>query len=105
MPRFDPARALRPALRGLVPYTPVEPPAEMAARYSVAPESVVKLDANENPYGASPRALDAIRSVEAHRYPDPDQRRIRAALAIRHHVPEACIVAGAGSDELIDLLF
>lgn len=105
MPRFDPTRALRPALRDMVPYSPVEPPAEMAARYDVAPESIVKLDANENPYGASPRALDAIRSVEAHRYPDPDQRRIRAALATRHSVPEACIVAGAGSDELIDLLF
>ena len=105
MARFDPGRALRPALRGMTPYTPVEPPAEMAARYGVAPASIVKLDANENPYGASPRTLEAIRSVEAHRYPDPDQRRSRAALAARHNVPEACLVAGAGSDELIDLLF
>lgn len=106
MARFDPAQALRAPLRGMTPYTPVEPPAEMAARYGVAPETVVKLDANENPYGPAPKVLEALAGgIDAHRYPDPDQRRVREALAARHGVAADCIVAGAGSDELIDLLF
>ena len=106
MARFDPAQALRAPLRGMPPYPPVEPPAEMAARYGVAPETVVKLDANENPYGPAPKVLEALAGgIDAHRYPDPDQRRVREALAARHGVAADCIVAGAGSDELIDLLF
>lgn len=104
--RFDFDAALRPALRGMDGYEPIEPPEEAASRYGVAPADVVKVDGNENPYGPSPRALKALAGgYEAHRYPDPDQRRLRAALARRHHIPESSIVAGAGADELIDLVF
>ena len=104
--RFDVDAALRPALRGMEGYEPIEPPEEAAARYGVAPGDVVKVDGNENPYGPSPRALKALAGgYEAHRYPDPDQRRLRAALAARHDIPESSIVAGAGADELIDLVF
>jgi histidinol-phosphate aminotransferase len=88
------------------PYIPVEPPVEMAVRYGVPHDRVVKLDANENPYGPSPRARAALAGeYDAHRYPDPGQRRLREALAQRHGVSHGCIVAGAGSDEIIDLLF
>ncbi|MDA1062379.1 MAG: histidinol-phosphate transaminase [Chloroflexi bacterium] len=112
---FDLDRALRPALRGMRGYQPIEPPEQLAARYGLAAEAIVKLDGNENPYGPSPRALAALAalpapatlrgSLAAHRYPDPEQRRLRAALARRHQVPAECIVAGAGADELIDLVF
>ena len=115
---FNLDRALRPALRGMRGYQPIEPPEQLAARYGIAAEAIVKLDGNENPYGPSPRALAALAalaaqaaqaalggSLAAHRYPDPEQRRLRAALARRHQVPAECIVAGAGADELIDLVF
>ena len=106
MPRFDPDRALRASLRGMHSYEPIAPPEEVAARYGVAPDRIVKLDGNENPFGASPRARAALAADYAtHRYPDPDQRRLREALAARHGVPADTIVAGAGSDEIIDLLF
>ena len=104
--RFDPSTALRPALRGMDGYEPIEPPEEVAARYGVAPGDVVKLDGNENPYGPSPRALEALAGgYAAHRYPDPEQRRLREALGARHGVPPECVVAGAGADEIIDLVF
>ena len=105
-PRFDPERALRRALRGMQSYTPITPPEEIAARYGIAPADIVKLDGNENPYGPSPRARAALAAdYGAHRYPDPEQRRLREALAARHGIDPDCIVAGAGSDEIIDLLF
>lgn len=104
--RFDVDAALRPALRGMDGYEPIDPPEEAAARYGVAPGDVVKLDGNENPYGPSPRARQALAGgYEAHRYPDPDQRRLRAAIAARHGIHESSVVAGAGADELIDLVF
>lgn len=105
-PRFDPEQALRPALRSMQGYAPIAPPEEVAARYGIAVADVVKLDANENPYGPSPRARAALAAdYGAHRYPDPDQRRLREALAARHGIEADTIVAGAGSDEIIDLLF
>jgi histidinol-phosphate aminotransferase len=104
--RFDLEGALRPVLRGMRGYQPIDPPEEVAARYGIAPEAIVKLDGNENPYGPSPGALAALAGpLPAHRYPDPEQRRLRVALAARHGVAEDCIVAGAGADELIDLVF
>jgi len=92
-------------------YVPIEPPDAVAARYGIPADRIVKLDGNENPYGPSPRAVEALRRLGAdalagaHRYPDPEQRRLRTALAARHNVDAACVVAGAGSDEIIDLLF
>ena len=104
--RFDLDAALRPPLRRLRGYRPIDPPEEVAARYGIAPEAIVKLDGNENPYGPSPGARAALAGdYPAHRYPDPEQRRLRAALAERHGVPPECIVAGAGADEIIDLVF
>ncbi len=106
MAAFDLERALRPALRGMKGYNPISPPEEVAARYGIPMERVVKLDANENPYGPSPRARVALaQEYAAHRYPDPDQRAIRAALGARHGIDPDAIVAGAGSDEIIDLVF
>ena len=106
MPGFELERALRPPLRALSGYRPIDPPEEVAARYGIAAEEIVKLDGNENPYGPSPRARAALAGdYPAHRYPDPEQRRLRAALGARHGVPPECIVAGAGADEIIDLVF
>lgn len=103
---FDARDSLRPELRELPAYVPVEPPEQAAARYGIAADDLSKLDGNEHPLGPSPGALAALaRPYAAHRYPDPDQRRLRAALAARHDVPAETIVCGAGADELIDQLF
>jgi histidinol-phosphate aminotransferase len=47
-----------------------------------APEAIVKLDANENPYGPSPRALEALAAGKYyHIYPDPESWELREALS------------------------
>ncbi|MCX8025069.1 MAG: histidinol-phosphate transaminase [Thermanaerothrix sp.] len=94
-----------PHLDNLPPYAPIEPFEVLSARYGRAPHEIIKLDANENPYGPAPRALQALARLEwAHIYPDPESRALRAALADFLGVPMAHILAGAGADELIDLL-
>ncbi|MDO9445258.1 MAG: aminotransferase class I/II-fold pyridoxal phosphate-dependent enzyme, partial [Dehalococcoidia bacterium] len=106
MPRFDPTAALRPALRTLPEYAALEDLEAVAARYGVDPASVIKIDGNENPYGPSPRALEALAgNYHPNHYGDPDQRRLRAAIGAHFGVPPEAIVAGSGSDEIIDLLF
>jgi histidinol-phosphate aminotransferase len=84
---------------------PVTPTDVLAERYGIAPEDVAKLDGNENPYGPSPRALAAL-AVERgyHIYPDPDQAKVREALAAHLGVDASSVVCGQGSDDLIDLI-
>lgn len=83
-------------VRALQPYVPGEQP-KLA--------KLVKLNTNENPYGPSPRALEALRGETGdglRLYPDPESTRLREAIAayfgdIR---PEQVFV-GNGSDEVL----
>ncbi len=86
-------------------YEPIDPPEQVARELGLPPERIVKLDGNENPYGPSPRAQEALaRLASVHLYPDPWQRELRRALASRLGLDEAHIVCGAGSDDLLDVL-
>jgi len=86
------------------PYTPIAPFEVLTRRLGLSPDSIVKLDANENPYGPSPRVREALARAEAlHIYPDPDQTLLREAIAKHLSLPAEHILCGAGADELIDL--
>jgi histidinol-phosphate aminotransferase len=99
------ARLVRPEIAELEPYAPILPLDVLAARLGLPVERLVKLDANENPYGPAPRALAALASERFyHIYPDPGQTRLRAALSDYTGQPAERILAGAGADELIDLI-
>jgi histidinol-phosphate aminotransferase len=102
---FDPRSLIRADLLNLPGYTPIEPTDVLARRLGIDPADVLKLDGNENPYGPSPKALDAIRAELAyHIYPDPDQRAAREAIAGYVGAGIDQIVCGLGSDDLIDLI-
>ena len=96
---------IQPHLRAAPAYVPVEPPDEVAKRLGLPPDSIVKLDANENPYGPSPKVFEALANAETlHIYPDPEQRKLREALGRYVGFGPEWVIGGAGSDELIDLL-
>lgn len=65
-----------------------------------------RLASNENPLGASPKAIAAYKQAasDLHRYPDGAVSDLRAGLAAKYNLDENRIVCGAGSDELISLL-
>jgi histidinol-phosphate aminotransferase len=87
------------------PYTPIEPFEVLSKRLGRDPKEIIKVDANENPYGPSSKARQALADMQwPHIYPDPESRELRAALADFTGVPMENLVAGAGADELIDLL-
>ena len=99
------ATLLLPHIADMEPYTPIEPFEVLSARLGRSPEQIVKLDANENPYGPHPAVREALAAYPfPHIYPDPEQRALRAALAEYVGVPAANIFPGHGADELIDLL-
>ena len=82
-------------VRGLTPYVPGEQP-KLA--------KLVKLNTNENPYGPSPKVLEALRAEAAETlrlYPDPNSDRLREAIAAFHGVEAGQVFVGNGSDEVL----
>jgi histidinol-phosphate aminotransferase len=87
------------------PYAPILPFEVLSAQLGRDPRDIVKLDANENPYGPHPSVREALAAHEyLHIYPDPEQRELAAALAEYTGAPAENILPGHGADELIDLL-
>lgn len=66
----------------------------------------VKLSSNENPWGPSPHAVEALKAAAngSHRYPDGTAERLRAKIAALHGLDPDLIVCGTGSDEILQLL-
>ena len=85
-------------------YHGVDPSEELARKAGIKPEDVIRLNANENPYGPLDNVSAALSGLPLHLYPDPNQRKLRAALGEYTGQPVERIMAGAGGDEIIDLL-
>jgi len=91
-------------LQNIPAYVPGTSKDTIMERYGVS--DPIKLASNENPLGPSPKALDAIDAIKkaAHIYPDPDAVQLRKAAAAFFGCTAEQILAGNGSDEIIDLL-
>ena len=89
----------RPGILDIAPYVPGTSGLPGAG-------TVIKLSSNETPFGPSPKAVEAYLAQAPHlsRYPDGSAAPLREALAGRYGLDAARIVAGAGSDELLNLL-
>lgn len=98
-------KLLRSHIAGMPPYHPILPFEVLSKQLDIPAGQIIKLDANENPYGPLPQVRAALAELPyAHIYPDPESRLLRATLAEYHRVPTENLLAGAGADELIDLV-
>lgn len=87
-----------PGILGIAPYVGGESKVDGVSR-------IIKLSSNENPFGASPKALEALsRDLYLEKYPDGDCSELRETIAQKFGLEKERIVCGAGSDEIIGLL-
>ncbi len=101
----NPKLLFKDGLLDMASYSPIEPPDQIARRLGLPEAEIIKLDANENPYGVSEEVLDELsRAKYLSIYPDPAQKAIREEIAEYVGCKPNNIVAGAGADELIDLI-
>ncbi len=70
-------------------------------------DRVVKLDSNENPFGPSPYAAEAVRAAasDLFRYPDREETKLRNLLATRLDMPAGHFAFGNGSEDLIGVIY
>jgi histidinol-phosphate aminotransferase len=90
-------------VRDLGQYTPGE---SSRSRPVTTQPRHVRLDSNENPFGPSPRAVDAIRFAVSsiHNYPDDTCTELRLKLAAHHGVAAEQILVSVGSTGMLSLL-
>ncbi len=98
-------RLIRPELISFSGYTASKSPETLVGETEVPVEDIIKLDANENPYGCSPRIASALATYPSlNIYPDSGQTELRKLLAGYAGIGAERIVASGGSNQLIDLL-
>ncbi|MFC1925322.1 histidinol-phosphate transaminase [Chloroflexota bacterium] len=101
----DAERLIRADIARMKAYTPIIPIEVLSEHIGISAEGIIKLDGNENPYGCSPNVQRVLASYPYyHIYPDPEQRELRKELEEYTGISADHIVAGSGSDELIELI-
>ncbi len=96
---------VRSHIQDLEPYEPIIPLDVLSDQLQIPIENLIKLDANENPYGMPPLARQRLSQISyGHIYPDPESRKLREKLSNFLDLPMRNIAVGAGADELIDLI-
>jgi len=88
----------------LQPYQPGKPIEELEREYGIT--DIVKLASNENPLGASPKAIAAAQAslASTHLYPDGNAFALRQAIAKHHDFDPAGITLGSGSNDLLEMV-
>lgn len=90
-------------IRAIAPYQPGKPISELERELGIT--DIVKLASNENPLGASPKALSAAHAAldEISLYPDGNGFALKQALVQRYGVTLDQVVLGNGSNDLLEL--
>lgn len=103
---LHPLAALAPDyIRSIAAYQPGKPISDVARELGMNEADIVKLASNENPLGASPKALAAIKSAlgDLAMYPDGGGFALKAAIAKKYSVLPEQIILGNGSNDVLEL--
>lgn len=94
----------RDEIVGLEPYEPGMSIDELRRKYGIS-GNIIKLASNENPYGASPKAIEILQSnVSSVSSLYPDNHNFIDAVAKKHDISTNMILVGNGSNDVIDII-
>ncbi|MEN6292385.1 MAG: histidinol-phosphate transaminase [Methanobacterium sp.] len=98
---------VKETVKKLDPYVPGKSIPEIAQKYNIDPETIIKLGSNENPLGPSKKAIEAIKN-SLHlisQYPETNLEPLKEKLALYSGVDSSnIIIGGDGADEILDVL-
>ncbi|WP_457563336.1 histidinol-phosphate transaminase [Caminibacter pacificus] len=80
-------------------------PIELVVReFGIKPNEIIKLASNENPYGPSPKVIEAVKNIAhlMHRYPDDSFFELKEGLAKKFSLKDKNFIIGAGSDQVLE---
>ena len=88
-------------------YVPGKSQDEIASEFNLNKDDIIKLGSNENPFGPSAKAIEAIgkECKNINRYPESVLNELQQELANYSGVKQSqVIIGGDGADEIIDVL-
>lgn len=94
-------------VKELDPYVPGKSIDEIAARYGLDKKDIIKLGSNENPFGVSKKAVNAIieNADSVYQYPESNLEELKGKIADYSGVSGPnIIIGGDGADEILDVL-
>lgn len=100
-------RLVRDSIKEIKEYVPGKSIEEIALKYNLDPEKIIKLGSNENPLGPSPLAVEAImeKAGKVNLYPPADALELRKALSDFTGYPaDNIVVSGNGMDGILDTM-
>lgn len=86
-------------LRNIEPYVPGEQSKD---------RDIVKINANENPYPPSPKAVEVLKNFDTNNlrfYPNANSTRLKEAIAKYYKVDVSNVFVGNGSDDVLAVAF
>jgi len=98
-------KKLRKGIKDIPPYIPGKSKKEIAKEYGLDEDSVIKLGSNENPLGPSKKVIDIITKYadSVSIYPEDVPSELHSKIAEHIGVDEGQVIAGNGSDEILDM--
>lgn len=98
--------ALNPDLKSLPVYQPGRPIEEVAREMNLPVEGIIKMASNENPFGPSPMAVEAMQRAlpNIHLYPDGNAFYLKQKLARKLAVEPQHLILGNGSNEILEFI-
>ena len=98
---------VKETVKKLDPYVPGKSIPEIAQKYNINPETIIKLGSNENPIGPSKKVVEAIKG-NLHlisQYPETNLEELKEKVALYSGVDSSnIIIGGDGADEILDVL-
>lgn len=98
---------VKETVKNLDPYVPGKSIPEIAQKYNIDPETIIKLGSNENPLGPSKKVAEAIKK-NLHlisQYPETNLEPLKEKVASYSGVDSSnVIIGGDGADEILDVL-
>lgn len=94
-------------VKKLDPYVPGRSIDEIAAKYNINKNDIIKLGSNENPFGVSKKAIEAVNQTAKwmHQYPESNLEDLKEKIADCSSVEASnIIIGGDGADEILDVL-
>lgn len=94
-------------VKELDPYVPGKSIDEIAAKYNINKNNIIKLGSNENPLGPSKKAIEAVNRIAPlmHQYPESNLEDLKEKIASYCGIKASnIIVGGDGADEILDVL-
>lgn len=93
-----------PYISKIAPYQTGQSTGELAKNLNIPVDQIIRLAANENPHGPSPKVQDVIKNYARDMSRYPEVSVLQKGIASHLNIDQNCVIAGNGSCEILEII-